>query len=298
MTKHVKSKSLINARESVTLVCNLETFEDRTLLLLVAVISLAFAWILWPFSGAILWAIIIAILFAPMYRRLSRAMGPRRNLAALAMVLVIVSIVIFPLALIGALVVQEARGLYDGIQSGELDLGRSLQQIIGALPSWAPDLLNRFGLTNLGSVLERLSAVLMKGGEFFATQAVNIGQNTLDFILSLGIMLYLLFFLLRDGEELSRRLREAIPLRPEQQRALFEKFAMTIRATVKGDILVAIVQGALGGIIFWILEIRAALLWAVLMALLSLLPMVGAALVWLPVAIYLMSTGAVWGALF
>jgi predicted PurR-regulated permease PerM len=107
-------------------------------------------------------------------------------------------------------------------------------------------------------------------------------------------MLYLLFFLLRDGKELLRSIRDAIPLRADQKRALFEKFTIVIRATVKGNIVVAIAQGALGGLIFWILGIHAPLLWAVLMAFLSLVPAVGAGLVWLPVAIYFLITGATW----
>ena len=97
-----------------------------------------------------------------------------------------------------------------------------------------------------------------------------------------------------SGDRLTGRVRQAIPLRPEQQHDLFEKFTVVIRATVKGNIVVPLVQGALGGLIFWILGIHAALLWAVLMAVLSLLPAVGTALVWLPVAVYLMATGAVW----
>jgi predicted PurR-regulated permease PerM len=107
-------------------------------------------------------------------------------------------------------------------------------------------------------------------------------------------MLYLLFFLLRDGEELFRVIKDAVPLRAEQQRVIFSKFATVVRATVKGTIVVAILQGALGGLMFWFLGIRAALLWAALMALLSLLPAVGSALVWLPVALYLLATGALW----
>ncbi len=107
-------------------------------------------------------------------------------------------------------------------------------------------------------------------------------------------MLYLLFFLLRDGDDLARRIKDAIPLRPEQQRALFDKFTVVIRATVKGNVVVAVLQGALGGLIFWLLGIHAPLLWAVVMAVLSLLPAVGAALVWLPAAIYLLAAGHVW----
>jgi predicted PurR-regulated permease PerM len=134
----------------------------------------------------------------------------------------------------------------------------------------------------------------MKSSEFLARRAIDIGQNTFDFIVSLFVMLYLLFFLLRDGDQLTRRIKQAVPLRAEQQRALFEKFIIVIRATVKGNIMVAVLQGALGGLIFWFLGIHAPVLWAALMALLSLLPAVGAGLVWLPVAIYLLATGAVW----
>ena len=107
-------------------------------------------------------------------------------------------------------------------------------------------------------------------------------------------MLYLLFFLLRDGDDLFRAIKDAVPLGAEHQRAVFSKFATVIRATVKGTIVVAILQGALGGLIFWFLGIRAALLWAVAMAFLSLLPAVGAALVWFPVAVYFLVTGGIW----
>ena len=202
--------------------------------------------------------------------------------------------VILPLTLIAAMLVQEGFSVYERIQSGELNFGRYLQQVFGALPAWVTDLLDRFGLTNLGAMQERLSGGLMKGSQFLAAQALNIGQNTFEFIVSLFIMLYLLFFLLRDGDDLSKRIRDAIPLHAEQQRELFGKFTTVIRATVKGNIVVAIVQGALGGLIFWFLGVHAPVLWAVVMAFLSLLPAVGRGLVWLPVAIYFLVTGAMW----
>jgi predicted PurR-regulated permease PerM len=134
----------------------------------------------------------------------------------------------------------------------------------------------------------------MKTSQFLATQALNIGQNTFNFVINLFIMLYLLFFLLRDGDDLIRRIRSAMPLHGEQQRDLFAKFTAVIRATVKGNIVVAIVQGVLGGIIFWLLGVHAPVLWGVLMTVLSLLPAVGSALIWLPVAIYFLVTGAIW----
>lgn len=122
----------------------------------------------------------------------------------------------------------------------------------------------------------------------------SIGQSTVEFVINFFVTLYLLFFLLRDGDLLIARIRKAVPLQDERQRALIRKFTTVIRATVKGDILVALLQGTLGGLIFWILGVNAPLLWGVLMAFLSLLPAFGASLVWLPVALYFLATGAIW----
>ena len=221
-------------------------------------------------------------------------MGGRPNLAAAATVLIVIAIVLLPLALITASLLQEASGLYAKVQSGELNAAAILRRVVDALPAWATGLLNRFGLTDLTAVRDSVGAGLVKGGQAVAPQALSIGINTFDFVVGVGIMLYLLFFLLRDGKALVERIKQAIPLRADQKTALFGRFADVVRATVKGSILVAIVQGALGGLAFWFLGIHAALLWAVLMAFLSLLPAIGAGLVWGPVAIYLLATGSVW----
>jgi predicted PurR-regulated permease PerM len=157
------------------------------------------------------------------------------------------------LTLTAASLLQQATSLYQTIHSGELDFGRFFQQVLDALPTWATNLLDRFGLTNLGALKERLSAVLMQGSQYLAAQALNIGRGTANFVVSLLVMLYLLFFFLRDDGALPRRIRDAIPLRAEQQNALFSKFAIVTRAMFKGNILLAALQGALGGIIFWLL---------------------------------------------
>ncbi len=268
--------------------------ESQSFLLLLVAVTLAFAWILAPFYGAILWAIVVAVIFAPLNRRLQRRMGGRPNLAAAATVLIVIAMVILPLALIAASLLQEASGLYAKFQSGEYNLAAFSQRMFNALPAWATGLLDRFNLTDLGKVRDSLAAGLVKGGQAAAPQALSIGLNTFDFIIGLGIMLYLLFFLLRDGKALAERIKQVVPLSADQKTALFGRFTVVVRATVKGSILVAMAQGALGGLAFWFLGIHAALLWAVLMAFLALVPAIGAGLVWLPVAIYLLATGAVW----
>jgi len=151
--------------------------------------------------------------------------------------------------------------------------------------------LDRLGLKDLAAVQAKLSDALGKGSVFFASEALDIGLGTINFLVSFAIMLYLLFFFVRDGEGLTRPITHAIPLPPEQQHALVDKSTAVIRATFKGNLLVAAVQGALGGLIFWFLGINAPVLWAVVMALCSLLPAVGAAIVWFPVAVYFLVPG-------
>ena len=268
--------------------------EDHTLIVLLIAVSLAFGLILWPFYGAILWATVLAIVFAPLYRRLSISIGQHRNLAAIASLLIIVTLVILPLTLTAASLLQEATNLYETIEAGQTDFGQFIQQVINALPTWATDLLDRLGLTHLSEIQSRLSAALVQGSKIIAAQALSVGKGTANFVVSLFLMLYLLFFFLRDGATLSARIREAIPLPPEQKRELFTKFTIVTRAMFKGTLLVAVMQGALGGFIFWVLGIHAPVLWGVVMGLFSLLPAVGAAVVWLPVAIYFLATGAIW----
>jgi predicted PurR-regulated permease PerM len=271
--------------------------KDRAFVLLLVLVSLAFAWVLWPLSGAILWGVILAVVFAPLNRRLTRRLGGRRSVAALMTLVFVVVIVILPVTIVTVLLVEEASSIYAQLKSGELSLGQYFQQVIQALPGWAVRLLERFGLTELSGVQERLSGAALQGSQVLAAQAINVGQRTFDAVVSFFVMLYLLFFLLRDGDDLMRRIRAAAPLGAEHQRALAENFTLVIRATVKGTLVVAVVQGALGGLMFWLLGIRGALLWGVVMAVFSLLPAVGTALVWLPVAVYLLVSGAVWSGL-
>jgi len=199
--------------------------------------------------------------------------------------------------LIASSLAIEATNLYESIQSGQLDVNQYLSSVGDMLPAWVKGLLDRFDLSNLNAVRERLSQLFSQFLQLVLSRAVTVGQSTLGFIVSLGVMLYLLFFLLRDGTSLTRRIKDAIPLRASQRDELLQKFAVVVRATVKGSILVAALQGALGGLIFWLLGIHAPVLWAVVMAFFALVPAVGASIVWLPVALYLLISGAVWKAL-
>jgi predicted PurR-regulated permease PerM len=268
--------------------------EDRTFLALVVVISLALAWVVEPFFGAILWGLVAAILFAPLNHRFARRLGGRRNIAALMTLLVIVAMVIVPAILLGIFLLQEISAIYVKIRTGQIDFALYFQEVQQILPGWARSMLRRMGLTNIGAVRELIAAGITSSFRSLAAQAFLIGQSAFGFLVALGVMLYLLFFLLRDGDGLVARFHAAVPLRPEQSGALADRFVAVIRATIKGSVIVAILQGTIGGIVFGLLGIQGALIWGVMMGFLSLLPAIGTGLVWVPVAIYLLATGAIW----
>ncbi len=264
---------------------------QRSFLLLLASVTLGFAAVLWPFMGAIFWAVVLAILFQPLNRRLRLRLPHHPNLATFATLLICLVIAILPLVFISLSVVQETAAIYARMASGQLDFGAYFQQIYAAKPDWVGDILERLNLNAAEVIQQKLSTLATEAGKLVAGKAVELGSNTLGFAVSFGIMLYLLFFLLRDGQELAHRIRNTLPLRPHHKQELIEKFATVIRATVKGNLVVAAAQGALGGLIFGILGIQGAVLWGVLMAFLSLLPAVGASLIWGPVSIYYFATG-------
>ena len=273
---------------------NETALQNKALTVLLAVVTIAFFWILLPYYGAIFWAVILGILFTPLQRDLVVRLGRRRNLAAGATLLVCLLIAILPVIIISALLVQEGATLYQRIESGQLDIAGYLETGKAMLPSFAQNGLDNMGMGNLDGLRDKIAKWATQGSQFLASQAFYFGQGTFDFLVSFGIMLYMLFFFLREGPEIARRVRQSVPLPEDQKRRLQLKFNRVVRATVKGNLLVAITQGALGGLIFWILDIPSSLVWAVLMAFLSLLPAVGAGLVWGPVAAYFLLTGSTW----
>jgi predicted PurR-regulated permease PerM len=268
--------------------------EQKSFALLLVLLCAAVALVLWPFFGAVFWAGVLALLFSPVYQWLLKRFRGRRVLAALATLSIVVVMVILPLTLIATSLFQEATGVYQRVRSGEIDFGRYFQQVVAALPTWLTAPLERSGLGDLAVVQERLRAAAAERGQAVAGRVLGFGSDAIDVIIAFFVSMYVLFFLLLDGPKIVRNIRRAIPLQPAHKDRLLKQLAAVIRATVKGNVLVAMVQGSLGGLAFWVLGVHAPVLWGVVMAFLSLLPAIGAALIWAPVAIYLLATGAVW----
>ncbi|MCL9802176.1 AI-2E family transporter [Pseudomonas sp. AKS31] len=273
---------------------NEKSLQFKSLTVLLLLVTVAFIWILLPFYGAVFWAVILGIVFAPMQRRLQAKFGWERNLTSLCTLSICLVIAILPVIILSVLLVQEGATVYKNIESGELDIAAYLAQFKNSLPPYFQHLLDRFGMGELNGLREKIVKSAMQGSQVLASQAFSFGQGTFEFVVSFFIMLYLLFFFLRDGAELARKVRTAVPLEEGHKRRLQLKFNRVVRATVKGNLVVAVTQGALGGAIFWFLDIPSALLWAVLMGFLSLLPAVGAGIVWAPVAVYFLLSGMIW----
>ncbi len=263
--------------------------ETRTFLALLVGVSLAFFLLMKPFFGPIFWAVAIALIFHPVREAVARKLGDRPNSVALLTLSICMVIVVIPVVLLVTSLVAEGLGLYQKIQNGEIRPGEYIDRVNQSFPA-IEAFLAQFGI-DFSEMRDRAVNAFLGGSQFLAKQALGLGQNTFQFFLGLALMVYLAFFLLRDGRKLVELLIRALPLGDARERLLFAKFAEVTRATVKGNLLIAIIQGALGGLIFWILGITGALLWGVVMAIVSLIPAIGASLVWVPVAIYLAAVG-------
>lgn len=268
------------------------TLAQGSFLLCLILVTLLFGWILQPFASAILWAAVTAILFHPLQRRWAPRFDGRKNLLALTVLLLCTIIVILPLLLLMVTLAQEGANIYQKVQSGEIDLVGFIEHR-GQIPAPVEDMMHRFGI-ELAGIKTMLKDASVQASRYLATQALSIGQNTAQFFVAFALMLYLTFFFLRDGAFLVRLLVRALPLGDERELALLRKVSVVVSATVRGNFVVALVQGTLGGLIFWILGIEAPLLWGTTMVFSSLIPSVGAALVWAPVAAYFLLTGELW----
>lgn len=268
---------------------NSKKLEMITFLLLFLLVSLGFFWLLKPFFASIFWACAIAIVFYPVHERLTARLPARQNLVALLTLALSMVVVILPLFFIISAALGECIDLYKKIESGEIKPEYYLERFHAAFPIFETT-LRRVGI-NLSSLKDSIGPAVLAGSKFIAQNSLSIGQNMFTFLLNLGLVLYLTFFMLRDGSRLIELLRRALPLGDAREELLFSKFAEVTRATVKGNLLVAMAQGFLGGLIFWILGIQGALLWGVFMVVAAMIPLIGPALIWVPVAIYLLSIG-------
>lgn len=237
-----------------------------------------------PFLPALAWSVALAVLFAPLQRWLELKLH-RPNLAAIISVLLIALIVVVPLTFLGQrLVVQatESAALVETkVKSGEW------RSALDAQPRLAP----------IVDVIEQqidLPGTLRTFAGWLSNAAGSIVKGSVFQLIGFFLTFYLLFFFLRDRRAILDSVRSLSPLSDAEMERLFVRVGDTIYATVYGTLAVSAMQGLLGGLMFWWLGLAAPLLWGLVMALLAIVPMLGAFIVWVPAAIFLALEGS-WG---
>ncbi|MCL9982342.1 MAG: AI-2E family transporter [Erythrobacter sp.] len=275
-----------------------DELQHASFLLILAVVSLLMAVVMWPFAQPLLWAALAAIMFQPLYRWMLRKMGGRRNAAASASLLVIFFAVLVPALWLATLVVQEALNLVATLEQQPLDLTTSFDRVYAMLPQMAQEAIDRSGWADMANVQKKLEGMLAQSAGMIASQAVSIGSGALGFLLSFSVGLYVMFFLLRDGERIGRTVLRTIPVERSISERLAERFLGIVRATIKGSGVVGVVQGVLGGITFLIVGLESALFFGVLMTVFALVPVIGAGAVYIPVGLWLLVAGEVWQGVF
>ena len=275
-----------------------DDLHQASFLLILAVVTMLMVVIVYPFAQPLLWAALAAIMFQPLYRTILRRVRGRRNAAAGLSLLVIFFVVMVPAAWIGSLVVEQALVLVDALQKQPPDLAALFDQVYTTLPEIAREAVDRSGWADITMVQTRIQNLATESAGMIATQAVSIGSGALSFFLSFGVALYVMFFLLRDGERIGRTVLCAVPVERSISNRLADRFLGIVRATIKGTGVVALVQGALGWIALMIAGVPSSLLFGVLMTIFALIPVIGAGAVWLPAGLWLLATGATWQGIF
>jgi predicted PurR-regulated permease PerM len=276
-----------------------ETVQIAFLIALIVGVGYLFFRMLAPFLSPIAWAITLVILFQPVHRRVVR-WARNANVAALLSCLLVLAVVIVPAVVIVMGLIGELIAAYrlieerfaSGAWAFRFELGRS--RILERSASWLAHYAD-LGELNLHALilnnLQRLSGYL-------ATRSAEVVKQFSAFVFNLGVAIFTMYFLFRDGATLMTRLKRAIPLPEAEADEVLGRMQETIHATLYGGLAVAVSQGALGGIAFWIVGLPSPLTWGAVMFFFSFLPVVGAAIIWVPAAIVLMAQGSVGKGLF
>jgi predicted PurR-regulated permease PerM len=266
----------------------------------VAVLGYALFQVLTPFWGALAWSICLAVLLAPLQQSLTRRFGDRPGAAAALLTVSTPFVVFAPLALVGVAFVDQGRRLVYALQHSPWRIDADTLGRIGEYPVIGPVITRAVTLLDLDGA--QVSDWMVGLGQSLLRLAANLGSslvvNVLSTTLAFLLMLFLLFFMLRDGRAMLQRLTNLVPLDGAHRDRLLTLVANTTRAVVYGSGLTALIQGALTGIGFALTGLPSPVVFGVLAALFSLLPAGGTAIVWVPATLALAGMGRNGAALF
>lgn len=266
-------------------------FRTAFVLILVLAVSALFLAVAWPFLKPLLLGAMLASLSRPLYQWVTRLLGGRNSLGAILTLLILFILVAGPLSAFVGLVVSQAVNISnDAIPWVQQHFGAAstfnahdwLVQRFPALATYVPD---------QAQIMENLGNAAKSAGGFLVTGVSRMTAGTAAFLLDLFVMLYAMFYFLRDGRQIVEKIFYYTPLDHEDEARVLQRFTSVTRATIKGTLVIGVIQGTLAGLGFWVAGIDGAAFWGTLMTVLSIVPGIGAALIWVPGVIYLFITG-------
>ena len=266
---------------------NARRFRRGFLLALAIGISILFFFVVKRFLLAVLLAAVFAGLAYPLYRWFLARMGPRLA-ATITLVLLFVGVGL-PVAGFLTLVATEAVQISHGVETWLQADGRAAQihdrlERIPFAGRFTPD---------ESRLVERVREAAGGAGSFLMGTLAAATRGTLNFFLQLLVLFYALFYFLLDGPRILQGILRYIPLEQSQKEDLLERFVSVTRATLRGSLLIGLIQGGVAGLAFWVAGVPAAAFWGTVMVVLSIIPAVGATLIWIPAVIYLFTLGQV-----
>ena len=261
-----------------------ERFTELLFYAVVILVAYLAMLVVWPFLGPLAWAAILAVTLRPVYMRFCIHM--RNSTAALATTFLAAVVIIAPAAFLVAVVAQQVPQALDYVSNLSATTPEQVMRVWTSLRAQLPFPLPPDPMT-------LLSEGAKTAGSFLAGQAGSLVANVFGTFGSLLVMLFALFFLLRDGTSTAEAIRRLLPFPEAESHRLITETSDLVVASVGAGLTVAAVQGLIGGVAFWALGLPASAVWGVAMAICSLLPLIGATLVWVPVAAWLFLSGDV-----
>jgi predicted PurR-regulated permease PerM len=267
------------------------TFRTAFVLLLVLAVSVLFVAVTWPFLQALLLGAMLAGLCRPLHNWVTRLAAGRESLAAILTLLILFFLVVGPISAFIGVVVNQALNVSDHAipwmqqhfgPASTLNVHDWLVQRFPAVARYVPE---------QAQIVEGFGRTAKAAGAYLVVSATQFTAGTAGFLLNLFVMLYAMFFFFRDGPKIIEKIFYYTPLTHDDEELLLERFTSVTRATIKGTLVIGVIQGTLAGVAFWVAGIGGAAFWGTVMVVLSVVPGIGAAIVWVPAVIYLFLTG-------
>jgi predicted PurR-regulated permease PerM len=256
-------------------------------LLFVTVVCLYLCWLMVkPFVGVLAWATVLVIVFYPIHRRLVQR-TQRPALSALISCILVILTILVPVALITFAVVNQLSGAVNSVQGATIYLLDPNSPVTGRALQWIGQYVDVEQIRSGQYLTEQLKGV---SGEI-AGRTLGIIGGVVGAIVQMLFVVFTMYYLFRDGDRIFNTVRDSLPLEKEQAVSIMERARDVVGASVYGVLAIAVIQGTLGGLAFWVLGVPSPLVWGVVMTFLSMIPMLGSFLVWVPAAIYLAVTG-------